>query len=109
MQRVLFIDRMRPDDAPEVAKIWTEHDATGLPGEIGVARRTLYRFRGLYVHMVEARDGIEQDLTDRILAARTHPEFTRTRDALADFLTPYAPDCHSLADTRAEAFYHWRA
>ena len=83
MQRVLFIDRMRPEDAPAVARIWTEHDGTGLPERIGVVNRTLYRFHGLYVHMVEARDDLPGDLTERIFAARTDPAFVDTRDRLA--------------------------
>ncbi|MFG1666848.1 TcmI family type II polyketide cyclase [Streptomyces sp. Y7] len=109
MQRVLFIDRMRPQDADEVAKIWKAHDATGLPQDIGVAGRYLYRFHGLYVHMVEARDDIHEDLTDRIFAARDDRAFVETRDALADFLTPYSPEFRNLKATKAEEFYRWQA
>ncbi|MGW2649796.1 TcmI family type II polyketide cyclase [Streptomyces sp. NPDC001393] len=109
MQRVLFIDRMHPQDADAVAKIWKAHDATGLPQEIGVARRHLFRFHGLYVHMVEARDDVDDDLTDRIFAARDEREFVETRDALARFLTPYSPELRNLKATRAEEFYRWQA
>jgi hypothetical protein len=109
MQRVLFIDRMNPQDADEVARIWKAHDATGLPEEIGVARRQLYRFHGLYVHLVEARDDVDDDLTDRIFAARGAREFVETRDALARFLTPYSPEFQNLKATRAEEFYRWQA
>ncbi|GAA0232601.1 TcmI family type II polyketide cyclase [Actinomadura nitritigenes] len=109
MQRVLFIDRMRPEDAPAVARIWTEHDGTGLPERIGVVNRTLYRFHGLYVHMVEARDDLPGDLTERIFAARTDPAFVDTRDRLAAHLEPYLPEFRNLKDTRAEQFYRWQA
>ncbi|MCQ9184096.1 TcmI family type II polyketide cyclase [Streptomyces sp. IBSBF 2953] len=109
MQRVLFIDRMHPQDADEVARIWQAHDATGLPQEIGVANRRLYRFHGLYVHLVEAQEGVEEDLTDRIFAARDAREFVETRDALAKFLTPYSPAFKNLKATRAEEFYRWQA
>ncbi|MBB6174242.1 hypothetical protein HNR23_004302 [Nocardiopsis mwathae] len=109
MQRVLFIDRMDPQNADQVAKIWATHDATGLPQKIGVARRTLYRFHGLYVHMVEAVDDIEGDLVDRIFDARNVPSFIETGDALAGFLEPYSPDFRNLKDTAAEEFYQWHA
>ncbi|MER7770500.1 TcmI family type II polyketide cyclase [Kitasatospora sp. NPDC096140] len=109
MQRVLFIDRMNPHDADEVARIWQAHDATGLPEEIGVARRQLYRFHGLYVHLVEGRSDLTDDLTDRILAARGAREFIETRDELGRFLTPYSPEFRNLTATRAEEFYHWQA
>ncbi|MFF4060424.1 TcmI family type II polyketide cyclase [Streptomyces sp. NPDC001668] len=108
MQRVMFIDRMRPEDAEKVSAVWEAHDRTGLPRRIGVATRTLYRFRGLYVHMVEARPDLEGDLADRILSARTDPLFVETRDRLADYLSPFSPECRTVADTRAEEFYHWR-
>ncbi|MGW4826631.1 TcmI family type II polyketide cyclase [Amycolatopsis japonica] len=109
MQRVLFIDRMDPDDAGQVARIWAEHDVTGLPERIGVARRTLFRFRGLYVHMVEFREGIEDGLVDRIYSARTDPAFERTRSELSEFLQPFAADVRNLKDTEARPFYTWQA
>lgn len=66
MQRVVFIDRMRPEDAGQIAEIWAEHDRTELPARLGVTARTLFRFRGLYVHLVESS---ESGLVDRIAAA----------------------------------------
>ena len=109
MKRVVFIDRMNPSDAGEVAKIWTAHDATPLPRVIGVHRRSLYRFHGLYIHMVEAADDVPGSLTDRIYDARTAPEFLQARDALEGFLRPYMADSRTLRDTEAEEFYRWQA
>ncbi|CDR06331.1 TcmI family type II polyketide cyclase [Streptomyces iranensis] len=109
MQHVIFVDRMSPEDAPRVARIWDEHDRTGLPEEIGVARRTLYRFRGLYMHVVAARPDLTVDLAEQIHSARTHPSYIEVRDRLATYLTPYSSDCRGLLDTRAEEFYQWSA
>ncbi|MER7638338.1 TcmI family type II polyketide cyclase [Streptomyces sp. NPDC126522] len=109
MQRVLFVDRMRPDDAPAVAEAWAAHDRTGLPEEIGLASRTLFRFHGLYAHLVEGRPELEGDLLEHIFAARAHPAFAEIRDRLGSHLTPYSPAFRTLKDTRAEEFYNWRA
>lgn len=108
MQRVLFVDRMRPEDAPAVAEAWSAHDRTGLPEEIGLASRTLFRFHGLYVHLVESRPELEGDLLDRIFAARTHPAFMEVRERLDAHLAPYSSAFRTLKDTRAEEFYNWR-
>ncbi|MGW3186092.1 TcmI family type II polyketide cyclase [Kitasatospora sp. NPDC001119] len=109
MQRVLFIDRMDPQNAEAVADIWTAHDATGLPQEIGVVRRNLYRFGGLYIHLVEAGPEVREDLTDRIYAARADRRFVETRNGLEEYLSPYLPDSRNLKDTKAEEFYRWQA
>ncbi|GIM92601.1 TcmI family type II polyketide cyclase [Paractinoplanes toevensis] len=109
MQRVIFIDRMPTDNAAAVADAWSEHDRTDLPRLIGVRRRSLYAFHGLYVHVVDGAEGLEQDLTERILSSRADPSFVRIRDRLGRLLTPYRSDTRSLADTRAEEFYRWEA
>ncbi|MET9341823.1 TcmI family type II polyketide cyclase [Nonomuraea sp. NPDC003804] len=109
MKRVLFIDRMKPDDTDNVAEIWAAHDKTGLPQEIGVVGRTLFSFRGLYVHLVEGHADLPGDLTERIYAARTNPLFIETRDSLARYLTPYSGALTNLKDTKAEEFYRWQA
>ncbi|GAA3081948.1 hypothetical protein GCM10020000_79860 [Streptomyces olivoverticillatus] len=61
------------------------------------------------MHMVQARDDVDGDLTERIFAARGAREFVETRDALARFLTPYSPEFTNLKATRADEFYHWQA
>jgi hypothetical protein len=109
MQQVLFVDRMDPRDADQVARIWAEHDRGGLPAEIGVTGRTVFHFRGLYVHLVEAANPLDGDLADRIFAVRTDPGYVRVREDLAEFLNPYSSDCKGLLDTRAAEFYRWRA
>jgi hypothetical protein len=109
MQRILFVDRMDPQHAEAVARIWAAHDNTRLPRVIGVTGRTLFHFRGLYLHFVESADDSDVDLADRIFTARTNPAYLEVRDKLGKFLIPYSADCRRLRDTRAEEFYRWSA
>jgi hypothetical protein len=52
--RTLIVARMEPEEADAVAQIFSDSDATELPGMIGLSRRTLFRFHDLYFHLVEA-------------------------------------------------------
>ncbi|RJQ81703.1 TcmI family type II polyketide cyclase [Amycolatopsis panacis] len=97
--------RMDPTDAERVARIFAEHDRTNLPHEIGVTRRTLFHFHGLYMHLIEAED----DVMDRLYAARSHPDFVAVNEQLAAILQPYAPTWSELKDSKAEVFYSWSA
>ena len=65
--RTLIVAYMKHDDADAVANIFAASDATDLPRRIGVQRRTLFRFRGLYLHLVEA----EEDITSGLYRARS--------------------------------------
>lgn len=101
--RTLVVAKMNPEDTDAVAKIWAESDATELPYMVGVSRRTLFRFHGLYFQLVEA----EQDITESLYRARSHPLYQDIHTKLARFMTPYDPDWREPKDAMAEAFYTW--
>lgn len=101
--RTLIVARMNPDDAPAVAKIFTESDATELPQLIGVSRRTLFSFHDLYFHLVESANPIDQPLA----AARDHQLFTDVNRKLAAYMRPYDPGWREPKDSMARPFYQW--
>ncbi|MEU6079095.1 TcmI family type II polyketide cyclase [Streptomyces sp. NPDC047108] len=101
--RTLIVARMDPDDADKVAALFAESDATDLPHMIGVQRRTLFRFHGLYFHLVEAEAPINGDL----YKARSHPLYQDINTRLQEFMTPYDPSWREPKDSMAEAFYSW--
>ncbi|GGZ68161.1 TcmI family type II polyketide cyclase [Streptomyces bluensis] len=101
--RTLVVAKMDPEDTEAVAEIWAESDATELPYMVGVSRRTLFRFHGLYFQLVEA----EQDITENLYRARSHPLYQDIHTKLARFMTPYDPDWREPKDAMAEAFYTW--
>lgn len=77
-RRTLIVARMHSGDAPAVAQIFGESDAGELPHMLGVRRRDLFHFHGLYVHLVEARDDLAevQGLFGVELPADPPPAFT---------------------------------
>ncbi len=103
MHRTLIVARMEPDEAPAIAKIFAESDATELPHMIGVSRRTLFRFHDLYFHLVEA-DG---DITPNLYKARSHPLYEDINRRLADHVRPYDPNWREPKDAMAAPFYVW--
>ena len=104
--RTLIVARMDPDDAPEVAKIFTGSDAGELPRRLGVTRRTLFEFHGLYFHLVES----EGDVAQRLPAVREDPLFVDVNTRLESYVTPYDPQTwRGPRDAMARPFYSWTA
>lgn len=101
--RTLIVARMKREDAGRVAEVWAESDASELPHLIGVDRRTLFHFHGLYFQLVEARD----DITAPLYRARSHPLFQDIHHKLAEFMTPFDPNWREPKDAMAEPFYSW--
>ncbi|MET9130057.1 TcmI family type II polyketide cyclase [Streptomyces antibioticus] len=101
--RTLIVARMDHADAEKVAALFAESDATDLPHMIGVQRRTLFRFHGLYFHLVEADDAIG----DRLYRARSHPLYEDINVRLQQYMTPYDPAWREPKDSMAEPFYTW--
>ncbi|MER5772347.1 TcmI family type II polyketide cyclase [Streptomyces sp. NPDC001985] len=102
-QRKLIVARMDPADKEAVARVWAESDATELPHMIGVTRRTLFRFHGLYFQLVESRD----EITENLYRARSHPLYQDIHVKLAQYMTPYDPQWSEPKDAMAEVFYTW--
>jgi cyclase len=103
MHRTLIVARMDPDQAVAVADLFAESDATELPALIGVSRRTLFRFHGLYFHLVEADD----DIAPNLYKARNHPLYESLSTRLAQHIRPYDPNWKEPKDAMAEPFYIW--
>ncbi|SCF79756.1 TcmI family type II polyketide cyclase [Streptomyces sp. Ncost-T10-10d] len=101
--RTLIVARMDHDDADKVAALFAESDATELPHMIGVQRRTLFRFRGLYFHLVEAQAPIDASL----YRSRDHQLYQDINTRLQEFMTPYDPSWREPKDSMAEPFYSW--
>ncbi|GAA2425841.1 hypothetical protein GCM10010191_42790 [Actinomadura vinacea] len=101
--RALMVRLVEPDDLDAVAAAFHEHDRTDLPARIGVARRTLLHYHGLYMHLVEG----DRHFQDNMFAAREDPLFREIDRKLATLLTPFDPDRPSMAEAQAQEFYHW--
>ena len=103
--RTLMVLRMDPGDAERVAAAFAEHDMTGLPEEIGLTRRTLFRFHDLYMHLIES----DADVLPELIKARDDPRFQTVNAEVGKYLTPYSSDWHQLTDSKAEVIYTWEA
>lgn len=103
--RALMIRKMLPENAPEVAQHFADHDETDLPRELGATRRTLFRYHDLYLHLIEATDGFP----DRLFAAHQRAEFQTVDKPLSRLLVPYVADEPSMRQAQAEPFYEWVA
>lgn len=103
MHRTLIVARMDAADAPAVADVFAESDASELPHLIGVSRRTLFAFHDLYFHLVEADSDISPDL----YRARSHPLYKDINTRLGQFISPYDPNWREPKDAMAAPFYVW--
>ncbi|MBP2323128.1 hypothetical protein JOF56_003513 [Kibdelosporangium banguiense] len=96
---------MDPDNVENVAGAFRASDSTELPHMIGVTRRTLLRFHGLYFHLVEAED----DISERLYRARSHSRYQELNTELARYIRPYDPGWKEPKDAMAQPFYSWTA
>lgn len=103
MQQIMIVAKMRSQDAPAVAEIFTRSDATSMPEEIGVIGRSLYRFHGIYVHLID----FAQPAADAMRTAQQLPSFRAVSDDLRPYIEAYDPNWSSPADAMADRFYHW--
>ncbi|MFI9176332.1 TcmI family type II polyketide cyclase [Streptomyces lincolnensis] len=102
--QALMIRTIDPRHMDDVARIFAEHDqTTDLPRRIGVRRRELFEFHGLYLHLVES----DVPFMDRLLEARKDPQFIEVDRKLDAFLRPYRDDTPTMAESRARSFYTW--
>jgi cyclase len=105
MYRTLIVARIRPGAEPDVARLFKASDATTLPKDLGVQRRSLYSLDELYLHVIDHQ---EPDLPLR--EARGHPGFKQISDDLRPFISAYDPATwRSPQDAVAKEFYHWSA
>jgi cyclase len=91
----------------DVAKLFADFDATGMPHLMGTRRRQLFGYRGLYFHL---QDFDADNGGQLIEEAKSDPRFVRISDDLAPFIEAYDPATwRSPADAMDTRFYHWEA
>ncbi|MGW2425643.1 TcmI family type II polyketide cyclase [Streptomyces sp. NPDC001709] len=106
MERRLIVARMDEQHAHAVADAFAASDAGPLPGLVGVTGRSLFHYRGLYFHLIEA----EEPVAERITEAAANPHFEDISRRLEPYVKPYDPDTwRGPADAMATRFYTWRA
>lgn len=104
MHQALIVARMAPGSAPDIAKIFEESDRGELPRLVGVARRSLFQFGDVYLHLVES----EQDPAPAIAKVAGHPEFRDISERLSAYVSAYDPATwRSPKDAMAQRFYLW--
>ena len=104
--RTLIVARMEPEAADAVVEIFAESDAGTLPRMLGVTRRSLFQFHGLYFHLVEADGAIPRALEE----VRRSPQFQDIDTKLSAHISAYDPTTwRSPADAMARQFYSWTA
>src|SRR3712207_9524359 len=81
VHETMIIAKMDPRDADDVAAVFGRYDATSMPHEIGVRHRSLFRFHGIYVHLI----GFDRPPSEAMRIAQSLPEFR----AVSDELKPY--------------------
>jgi len=104
MHQSLIVARMAPESALDIAKIFDESDRGELPHLVGVARRSLFQFGDVYLHLIES----ERDPAPAIAKVAGHPEFRDVSERLSAYVTAYDPETwRSPKDAMARCFYRW--
>jgi cyclase len=104
VHQTLIVARMAPGSAPDVAELFAQSDAGDLPHRIGVARRTLFHFHDVYMHLIESADPPGARIEE---AART-PAFRKLNEQLSAHISPYDPATwRAPKDAMAQEFYRW--
>jgi hypothetical protein len=105
VHQTMIIAKMAPADAENVAAVFGRYDATSMPHEIGVLRRSLYQFHGIYVHLID----FDRPPTEAMRIAQSLPAFRAVSEDLKPYIDAYDPDWRSPQDAMARRFYEWTA
>jgi hypothetical protein len=103
MPQIMIVAKMIPDHVDDVTEIFSRYDATSMPHEIGVTSRSLYRFHGLYFHLID----FERPAMEAMQTAQQLPSFRAVSDELKPYIQAYDPNWASPRDAMAQRFYHW--
>ncbi|WP_405717186.1 TcmI family type II polyketide cyclase [Streptomyces sp. NBC_01537] len=107
MHSTLIVARMAAASSADVAKLFSEFDATDMPQRMGTRRRQLFSYRGLYFHL---QDFDEDNGGELIEQAKGDPRFVGISQDLKPFIEAYDPKSwRSPADAMAARFYSWEA
>jgi hypothetical protein len=103
VEQTLLVARLAPGADRPVAELFAESDRTELPGLLGVTGRRLFRYHGLYFHLIESEPG----LSERLERHRQHPLFTGISAELGEYISAYDPSWQRPRDAMATEFYRW--
>ncbi|MBT2400860.1 TcmI family type II polyketide cyclase [Streptomyces sp. ISL-100] len=104
MHKALIVARMAPESAPDIAKLFAASDSGELPHLVGVARRSLFQFGDVYLHLIES----EKPPGPEISKVAALPAFRDISNRLSAFVSPYNPQTwHGPEDAMAHEFYRW--
>jgi cyclase len=103
VHQTMIIAKMDPDAADEVSAIFGRYDATAMPHQIGVRSRSLFRFHGLYVHLID----FDRPPPEAMQIAQSLPAFRAVSDDLRPYIEAYDPNWRGPQDAMAHRFYHW--
>jgi cyclase len=104
MHQALIVARMAPESAPDIARLFEASDNGELPHLVGVARRSLFQFGDVYLHLIES----ERPPGPEIAKVTDHPAFRDISDRLTAFVSPYDPETwRTPKDAMARQFYRW--
>jgi cyclase len=96
---------MNPDSAGNVARLFGDFDATGMPDLMGTRRRELFMFHGLYFHLQDFDDDTGGNAIE---GTKNHPLFVQISKDLRPYIDAYDPATwRSPSDAMARRFYHW--
>lgn len=105
MSHTLIVARMNPESAAEVSRLFAESDAGELPHLLGVRERHLFRFHGLYMHLIESEPGIGE----RLQRIRDEEIFQNLNEKLNPLIAAYDPaSWRGPRDAMAVPFYSWQ-
>jgi cyclase len=104
----VIVQRMKPGSEEDIARVFTESDAGGLPVETGVTGRWLYSMEDVFVHL------LEQDPVKGAEVRANHeshrPAFAKIMQDLSPYVGPYDPEkWQTPRDSVARVFHRWQA
>ena len=104
MYRSIIVARIRPNVQESVAKVFAESDATSLPHDLGVIRRSLYSLNDVYLHVIDMKN----DPHETLRKAAKMPGFKEISTNLRPYVYAYDEEnWRTPQDALAKEFYHW--
>lgn len=106
MYRSIIVARIRPNAETSVAEVFANSDATSLPHDLGVERRSLYSLNDIYLHVIDLRN----DPGETLRKAAKMPGFKEISANLRPFIHAYDEEnWRKPQDAVAKEFYRWEA
>jgi hypothetical protein len=107
-EMTVIVQRMKPGSEEDIARVFAESDAGGLPTETGVTGRWLYSMEDVFVHLLE--QDVEKAAAVRGNHESMRPAFAKVMADLAPYVSPYRPETwRGPGDSVARVFHRWTA